>query len=150
MMVARFPGLESSSTEPAAPSLHWTRWSWSSTGALICAAWGCPVAGEFQLFCALPASAWPGGMQDHGLCLLGRPRILGPVLLDPQSWGLPLPKGMGHSHFLPLPASRVKTAPAHLTQWLLPNAPRAAALQPFPEIGPRFAVSFPWVPFLLQ
>ena len=84
----------------------------------------------------------PGGTQDHWLCLLGRPGIRDPVPLDLCSWGPPLPKGTGYSHLHP--------EPAHLTNWLLPNALEgcsAPALYQYwtsvyDELSPRHPSSF--------
>ena len=66
-----------------------------------------------------PVPPVPGGMKDRWLCPLG---CL--VLLELCSWGPPLLKGKGHSHLHPEPAC--------LTDWPLPNAPRATVLHPLP------------------
>ena len=77
-------------------------------------------------------------------CVCPVPWDLGPLPVDPPTRGPWLLKGTGNSHLCPEPGSMVKGALelAHGTGRLLPNALRAAPLQPFTKIVPQFVESF--------
>ena len=143
-MVARFPALESSSLQVTNRSLP-VHTGLDGPGGRP----GCTDLHSLQStqrqersHCPVPSPLppVPGGTEDRWLCLLGLPGIQGPAPLDLRSWGPPLPKGTGHSHLLSVLGSGVRATPelAYLT-----NAPRSVGLQPFTDIGPRFAGCFP-------
>ena len=71
---ASSPALESAPTVTTVVSQSTLSWMLLGQGALICTAWGCPVAGESLLSCALPASTCP---KEHRIlgCVPQRPGI---------------------------------------------------------------------------
>ena len=136
MAVASSPALESAppvTTTVSQSEVAWMR-SWRQVqGALTCTAQGAPWQESLPVLCP-----------PHLHLSWGEHRIAGCIHWAPWDrvlcrWnrtpGPPLPKGTGHS--------RLCLEPGRLTEQMLPNALRAAALQTFTEIRPQFAVSCP-------
>ena len=115
MVAARFPALESSSLQVTNCSLQVHNGLDAPGGRCGCTDLHNLPGSQQQesSFFSMPSllSLVSEGMEDLRLCPLWRPRIQDPVLLDPHSRGLPLPKRTVDSCFHALPGSRVKGAP---------------------------------------